>query len=145
MPTTLPRAAGRETKYVSRFIIIHTARRRNGCLGMLWGELNYTIIWAELIEFFINGRVRMVWLAQRWKNQLFQVSILTEFLLKWGLTYLISLAESNRTPIPAFCLSNYLCLDSIFIFVMIYHAYYDRVHSYTWNIKICVFPMGLPV
>lgn len=25
MPTTLPRAAGRETKYVSHFIIIHTA------------------------------------------------------------------------------------------------------------------------
>lgn len=64
---------------------------------------------------------------------------------KWDLTYLVSLAESNRTPIPAFCLSNYQFLDNIFILVMIYHVYYDRVHSYTWNIKICLFLMGLPV
>lgn len=32
MPTTLPRAAGRETKYVSPFIMIHTAFLMDACV-----------------------------------------------------------------------------------------------------------------
>lgn len=55
MPTTLPRAAGRETKYVSPFIVIHTAFLMGGCVCFRGNSIIQSLILNQLV-FFISGK-----------------------------------------------------------------------------------------